>query len=758
MMRYRWLFLFLLLTAAGSLHGQYTKEFKRIFFDADYLYETEFYEEAFNRYKNLLTLDPGNKNILFLCGACCLNIPGSEELAITYLKEAAEGVSMNYKEHSHKESGAPVFTYYMLGRAYHLHNEFTKAVENYKYYLELGTNQNPLQLEYTRLQIEACSRAAVLLTDRPSFEFQSVLDHFDDDLPPCSNPVISGDGNILIFLVDYPSDKKIMMTKRGDKLWSRPRVINSEIGMVGETYPVCLSYNGKELYLMHQFYSHSDIFISRLEGNRWSEAEALGHQINGRTSETHASISKDGKTLYFTSNPRGGLGSFDIYVSHLDDKGEWEVPTNLGPVINTPYEEHTPFISSNDSILFFSSQGHATIGGIDVFYSEMNRDGTWGEPVNLGYPVNTTGEDLFFNPGWDELDGYYAVRREEDPTSNTINMVIELEPEPEEMAVVSELVESDTEVAIVSEPVEAEADVSDVTEPTESIEDSDFVKEEITTEEVIPTVTMAIEPPETDEIEEVLNRDAEKPVEDQVKKPAEKPTVMPVPVLIAPSDLQTSISFDLNAFELNMAALLEVEKIAVVMDMNPETRVELTGHTDATGSSEFNMLLSLQRADQIAQYLEMRGVNKDRISLDGRGEEAPVARNRYPDGEDAPLGRYLNRQVFVQISGTVSEMVDLAGFYVPASLRPDSGNGDETSLSSFWFTVQLKASFRELDQSHFQDLENITEFICNDKYYRYTLGVYRTFQEASDQLKKMQKIGYEDAFIQTLEWYERATE
>ncbi len=330
--------------------GQYTKEFKRIFFDAEYLYQTGFYEEAFNRFKNLLTLDPGNSNILFHCGACCLNIPGNEGQAVTYLQEAAPGVTLSYKDQSHKEAGAPVLTYFMLGKAYHLNNSFDKAIENYELYQTAAANEDPLQVDYTGLQIEACHRAALVVKDAPSFEFQSVLDHFEDELPSCNNPVISGDGNILIFLVDYPNDKKIMMTKRTGDVWSRPKVINSEIGMVGETYPVSLSYDGLELYLVHQFYSHSDVFVSRFKGTSWSEAEALGNQVNGRTSEDHASISKDGKSLYFTSDARGGEGSFDIYVSKSDEDDDWGVAVNLGPVINTPYEENTPFISSNDSI------------------------------------------------------------------------------------------------------------------------------------------------------------------------------------------------------------------------------------------------------------------------------------------------------------------------------------------------------------------------------------------------------------------------
>ncbi len=741
MMRFRQFFLFLMLTVSMAVNGQYTKEFKRIFFDVDYLYETGFYEEAFNRYKNLLTLDPGNSNILFLCGACCLNIQGSEELAVTYLKEAVEGVSTTYKEHSHKESSAPVLTYFMLGQAYHLQNEFDRAVENYEHYLVFGTNQDRLQLEYTTLQIEACGRADKVVRKQPSFEFQSVLDHFDDELPSCSNPVISGDGNILIFLVDYPSDKKIMMTTRSSTLWSRPRVINSEFGMVGETYPVSLSYDGKELYLVHHYYSHSDIFLSRFESGRWSKAEALGPNINGRTSENHASISRDGKTLYFTSDARGGSGSFDIFVSRLNDKGKWGIPTNLGPVINTPYEEHTPFISSNDSILFFSSQGHESIGGVDVFYADLNPDGTWSEPVSLGYPVNTTGEDLFFNPGWNEMDGYYAVRREDDPTSNTINMVIELEP-VEELAAVAEKTRS------IDEFVMGPAEPSESGQPDREVVE---IKK-------VPTITEAIEPEETDEIEEVLNRNAIRDTaEPEIVEPeiVEPEIAEPAKEEKGPSELKTIIPFDYNEFELNMAATLEVERVAEMMVLNPETKVVVTGHADANGRAEYNMLLSFQRADKIAQYLEMRGVDKGRITLNGRGEEAPIARNRYPDGDDAPLGRYLNRHVFVSITGQLPMRAHLHGLYVPRSLKYVHGESDGTGSQEFWFTIQLKASYIPLDRSRFQGFEDVKEYICTDDYYRYAHGAYRTFQEARDQLKRIQEMGFKDAFIQSLEWYGR---
>ena len=731
-MKGRSILLFLFLAAGMVLNGQYTKEYKRIFFDADYLMETGFYEEAFNRYKNLLTLDPGNCNILFHCGACCLNIPGSEELAITYLKEAADGVSMSFKDKSHKEPGAPVVTYFMLGQAYHLKYQFTEALAHYSKYLEIGTNQDQLQLEYARMQIEACKRAETIERTRPTFEFQSVLEHFDNDLPSCSNPVISGDGNILIFLVDYPSDKKIMMTTRTDSLWIRPRVINSELGMVGETYPVSLSYDGKDLYLMHRFYSHSDIFVSHLEGNRWSEAEALGYQINGRTSENHASISRDGQSLYFTSDVRGGYGSFDIYVSRLGKKGEWGEPVNLGSTINTPYEEHTPFISNNDSILFFSSQGHATIGGIDVFHSSLQSDGSWSEPENLGYPVNTTGDDLFFNPGWDELEGYYAVRREDDPTSNTINMVMELEYEEEPVQV----------EAISAPEMPTPTETAEPTEPSPSLPAE------------VATVAMAIEPPNTDEIEMVLNERTPEP--EAAPQPVVTPAVAPVVTPVFTNELTTSVPFETNQFELGPQAQLEAEKIADLMMNHPEAKVELTGHTDANGSEEYNMLLSMQRAEKIAEYLEMRGIDRERIKVEGRGESAPMAINSFSDGSDALLGRYLNRQVYVRIMGSLPVDSHLSGVYIPVNLVPSEEMTPSAVAKQYHYTIQLKAARRPILSSRFDDIVDLTEYNCKDGYYRYTTSSFRTFQEARDQLKVVQKMGYEDAFIQTREWYDKA--
>jgi hypothetical protein len=137
----------------------------------------------------------------------------------------------------------------------------------------------------------------------------------------------------------------------------------------------------------------------------------LNSNINTRYWESHASVSHDDQKLYFTSNRGGTHGGLDIYVSTRNSAGDWGVATNLGPVINTPYNEESPFLSKDGKTLFFSSRGHYNMGGYDVFYSKLLDNGAWSEPVNLGYPINTTDDNVFFKPINDGYVAYYSVNR-----------------------------------------------------------------------------------------------------------------------------------------------------------------------------------------------------------------------------------------------------------------------------------------------------------------------------------------------------------
>ncbi|MCK4749351.1 MAG: PD40 domain-containing protein, partial [Bacteroidales bacterium] len=152
-----------------------------------------------------------------------------------------------------------------------------------------------------------------------------------------------------------------------------------------------------------------NLYYSNYEEGRWNPAVKLGENISTKYWESHACFSRDGKILYFTSNRKGTLGGLDIYRSERQLDGKWGEPTNLGSTINSRYNEETPFITEDGQTLYFSSYGHFNMGGYDVFFSRKNPDGTWGEPINLGYPINTTDDDLHFQPVNNGYGAYYSI-------------------------------------------------------------------------------------------------------------------------------------------------------------------------------------------------------------------------------------------------------------------------------------------------------------------------------------------------------------
>ena len=291
-------------------------------------------------------------------------------------------------------------------------------------------------------------------------------------------------------------------------------------------------------------------------------------------------------------------------------------------------------------------------------------------------------------------------------------------------------------------------------------------------EAVIPaTITEVIEPEETDEIEEVLNRDARRPETEKVE-PKVEPEVEPdveiinkLPVIEAqagpgipiPIMFETAIPFNLNSFSLNIPAQLETEKIADIMVKHPTAVAELVGHTDATGSSQHNMLLSFQRAEAVAKYLEKKGIERKRILVDGKGDVDPLAKDRYQNGSVSTIGRYLNRQVRVRIADSTPLGAELLGIFVPKGLKIGDESSTENIAPKYLYTIQVGAARSAISKSRFEKLDQVTEYVCKDGYYRYATGSFSTFQEASDQVRKLRTSGFKDAYIQTLAWYERAT-
>jgi tetratricopeptide (TPR) repeat protein len=376
------------------------------FYDAESWVVFEDYAEALKIYQDLLKNSPENYNYKYRIGQCYLSLPGEKQKSIPYLEEASKHINPKYKENNFNETGAPYDVLYYLANAYRINNQFDKATETYKLFKKnLDTDLYDSTL--VDFQIQTCKNAQELMKVPIFIKLTNVGKNINEPKSEF-NPVISEKEDLLVFSRKEAFYDAIFYSVKINGSWSAPLNMNEILKVDRDYFPTSLSKDGKELYL----YSSTDydgiIYTTRFDNGVWSPLVKLNDNINTKYWESHATISHDNKKLYFTSNRKGTIGGLDIYVSVRDISGDWGPATNLGPVINTPYNEESPFLSGDDKTLFFSSRGHFNIGGYDVFNSTLQPNGQWSAPLNLGYPMNTPDDEIFFNPLKEGYEGYMA--------------------------------------------------------------------------------------------------------------------------------------------------------------------------------------------------------------------------------------------------------------------------------------------------------------------------------------------------------------
>ena len=404
------LFVFLACISVNTF-SQLKSELKQSFFWAETFVLYEEYSDALPLYELLQRVYPENNNFKYRTGQCLLNIPGRKDQAITYLEEAVKHINPRYREGKYREKGAPYDAYYYLANAYRINYQLDKAIDTYNLFLK-NMNQEVYDSAVVNQQIRSCHNAMELLKD-PLYIKRENLGSVINDRYPDLNPVVSGDETVMVYNKSEPFQDALYFTKKVDGKWTTPVNIIPDLGLGFENknYATSLSENGRELYIYRPGPDYDgNIFVTkRLPNDRWTVLEKLNENINTKFWESHATISHDGKKLYFTSNRKGTLGGLDIYVSEMDSTGNWGPAKNMGPTINTIYNEESPFPGEDDNTLYFSSQGHYNMGGYDVFYSTLMANGEWSVPLNVGYPLNTPDDDVFFNPIHSGQKAYYAL-------------------------------------------------------------------------------------------------------------------------------------------------------------------------------------------------------------------------------------------------------------------------------------------------------------------------------------------------------------
>ena len=414
-----------------------------------------------------------------------------------------------------------------------------------------------------------------------------------------------------------------------------------------------------------------DIYKSDFVKNDWTEAKSLGNIINSADSwDSQPSISADGKTLYFASNRPGGYGGVDIWKSEKDEFGNWKTPVNLGANINTEGDEKAPFLHWDSKTLYFSSgdneQGYTThmnLGGFDIFYSKMDSTGKWMKPKNIGYPINTSGNDVGFFVSADGKYGYFASNDNQKTNGKSIGgydlyyFELPKHVRPDDVAIVKGKVTTDSGKVVTAVEVELKDAVTK--KITKAVVDS-------ATGEYAVAANMTKKHDQllivkkggyafSSQLISLKDSSAEKDtvIESVTKQsaPFEKSPVMKV-------NLKTDSVKEGKAFTLNniyfgpsRADLKEESKFVLdefvnYLKDNPSISIEIDGHTDNTGNPQDNQNLSADRAFTVFEYLRNHGAPKEQIvDHKGFGETKPVASN------DTEEGRAKNRRTEFVIVG-----------------------------------------------------------------------------------------------------------
>jgi outer membrane protein OmpA-like peptidoglycan-associated protein len=646
-----------LLCATILMQAQSSKD---LVVKGDTFYDKKDYQKALELYLQALDVNPDDAVVNLKIGLSYL-YSETKSKAAKYISKAYR---LNPKINEDID--------YHLGVAFQNTNEFLKAIEHFEQFKKKKKNL----AQIANKKISECRIADSL----SHYELNVVIENLGNGLNTSMHeysPIISGDGNTLIFTSNRSDDVKairegtnyedIYITHKVGKGWESPKKISNNINQKYNDAAASLSPDGKTLFIYYEE-GAGDIYISKFDGQDWSKPSPLGRNINtSQYWETSASISADGNKIYFASNRPDGYGELDLYVSELDSKGSWGKAINLGPLINTAENEDAPFIHPDGVTLYFSSDGHPNLGNSDIFVTEF-AGGKWKKPENLGWPINTWEFDGFFTISADKKKGYYSTLKEGGLGEADIYSITFLEPKykPKPVVVAEKpkvvkpkntdyfdpIIQQsrDKRVVTVLKGKVIDENTASPLGATISLVDNESKK-------IVSKITID---PSTGDFELVIPHGGNYGVTTEMSGYLFNSINFNVPKFAEYQEIDThiimvraevgskvilkNIFFDVGKADLKNESISEVGKIEELLLSNPELKVQINGHTDNTGNAVSNKALSLKRASAVVDYLVTNGVSAARVSAKGYGSERPIVSN-----DDELSGREINRRTEIEI-------------------------------------------------------------------------------------------------------------
>ncbi|MFO7862790.1 MAG: OmpA family protein [Salinivirgaceae bacterium] len=663
-------FVFFVLSAAvlavnSGVYGQ-KEAFRTTFFAAEAHIQEMNYALALPLLQKLNEMEPENGNVQFKLGFCFLNLNGNKDQAVSYLRKANEKASKGYDPNDYEDKSAPFETPFFLAQAYFHNHQFIEAE---KLFQQFRSDVEKMVDEQFLDEIDrylAFTNNAARLVSQP---IDVKIQHLPEGINTRAieyGPVVSGDETTLIFTSNRNGDQKaslessddLFIAKKEGEIWGEPERMSS-INTAGHEASVSLSFDGNTLVLYRNDGGDGNLYISEFDGASWSTPELMPDVINSLEQETHGCFSVDKNEFFFSSNRPGGYGGLDIYVTRKLPNGYWGEPENLGPEINTPYDEDTPFLHPDNKRLYFSSSGHRSMGGLDVFVAVRMGDYSWRKPVNIGYPINSTSDDVCFTVSADGKRGYYSSFSEQS-FGETDLFMIEMPGEDHTNLMVYTGYAKDESGQVI---MNAEITVFDQNT-------GELFGVYSPNPRTGKFVLAASQGKELEVNIEANGYDAVKQFITVGKAEANEPGMQEMAIdeikmkRIYRVPVQLLMPYD----DCTVEAEALGDLISVLQTFE-ECNVLLTGHTDSKGPSWYNNRLSKKRAAFVKKMLVDNGISPTRIQTEGKGEDHPIAQNSI-NGKDSPEGRAFNRRVTVSFIDFEEEPnIERLELQIPDSLK-----------------------------------------------------------------------------------------
>lgn len=530
-------------------------------------------------------------------------------------------------------------------------SKFDEAHEHFQRYLDTNPKsgrQRELTLEY----LDKTRFAAHAMRNPVPFEPVKLGPEINTDRAEYL-PSLTADGNTMVYTTVIDGQEDFYVSYKADGQWTQG-VPLEDVNTTDNEGAQNISADGRLLVFTacnrRGGLGSCDLYYSEFRNGRWTPTRNMGAPVNSSAWDSQPSLSSDGRELYFASSRPGGLGAKDLWMSTRNDDGSWNEPLNLGERINTPGNEQSPFLHPSGDMLYFMSDTHPGMGGFDIFYSRRQPDGSWGEPVNLGYPINSTDNEGGLVVSLDGSTAYFATDRDlsnlDGPSSfdriqsrrTTDIYMFELYPEarPSPATYVRAKVYDEQ----TRQPLQAGVEFTRLPDASPWVEANTDEKGEFLV--VLPQgydYSLSVSHPgyffHSENFALLDQADLHEPYQLDIG-------LVPIPKELSAGSGRTmvlkNIFFETAKARLLPESIYELEKLRRLLEEYPNLRIEIHGHTDSVGTAESNQVLSELRAKAVHDYLIAAGIEAQRLRSKGFGEERPI------DTNDTPEGRQNNRR------------------------------------------------------------------------------------------------------------------